>query len=122
MARVFGNVPAQSELKIPLKKLAVVQICREYGVDISGDSEWLKSDICGATDYLDVGRIDLTPNAFKNTEQLLRTILHEGCHVRQLRKYGAVYVQENRLKMERIAYRYEDFFYRLKAIRNVKNE
>lgn len=40
------------------------------------------------TDYFNVGRIDLTPHAFANEEELLRTIIHEGCHVKQLKKYG----------------------------------
>ena len=119
-AEVFGNVPAQSELKIPLKKLAVVQICREYGVDISGREEsLLKYGYAGSAAPEDIGRIDLFPNAFADEEQLLRTVIHEGCHVRQFKKYGGSYVQENRRKMEEVAERYENFFFNLK--RRLKN-
>lgn len=42
----------------------------------------------GSTDYDNIGRIDLFPSAFINEEQLVRTIIHEKCHVLQLQKYG----------------------------------
>ena len=120
--RRISNSGAFAHLKIPMQKKAVVQICRKYGVDISGlkikiqrGEDCLKVDIAGATDYFDIGRIDLLPNAFKDTEQLLRTVIHEGCHVRQLKKYGREYVQNNVIYMERVAKRYEDFFYRRKG-------
>lgn len=37
------------------------------------------------TDYKNIGRIDLLPNAFLNEEQLVRTLIHEKCHVMQLK-------------------------------------
>ena len=39
----------------------------------------------GLTDYNDIGRIDLFPNAFSDEEQLIRTVIHEECHVKQLK-------------------------------------
>ena len=99
---------------------AVKQICRKYGVDISGirikiqrDEEMLKFLTAGSAAPEDIGRIDLLPNAFANEEEILRTVIHESCHVKQFKKYGAVYVQENRLFMERVAKRYENFFLRI---------
>ena len=99
---------------------AVKQICRKYDVDISGlrikiqrSEDLLRADFAGMTAYENVGRIDLTPHAFANEEQLLRTIIHEGCHVKQLKKYGRQYAQENVLLMERVAKRYEEFYWRI---------
>ncbi len=52
----------------------------------------------------DIGRIDLLPKAFVDEEQLLRTVIHEGCHVKQFKKYGSSYVQENQMLIKKIAY------------------
>lgn len=127
MFRPATNNGAFSHLKIPMQLRAVKQLCHKYGVDISGlkikiqrDEDWLRSFYVGAADPRDVGRVDLFPKAFVNEEQLLRTVIHEGCHVKQFKKYGSVYVQENRATMEKIAYRYEDFFYRIVARRRTR--
>ena len=103
-----------------MQKRAVVQICREYGVDISGlkikiqrDEELLKFFIAGSAAPEDIGRIDLLPIAFTNEEEMLRTVIHESCHVKQFKKYGSAYVQENRILMERVAKRYENFFLKI---------
>ena len=107
-------------LEVPMQKKAVKQICQKYGVDISflrikiqRDENLLRFGIAGVAAPEDVGRIDLLPSAFVNEEQLLRTVLHEGCHVKQFKKYGSLYVQENQLIMEKIVYRYEDFFLKI---------
>ena len=122
LQRRTANQGIFSHLKIPMQKKAVVQICRKYDVDITGlrikiqrGEEWLsaKYQYMGMTDYYDVGRIDLTPHAFANEEQLIRTIIHEGCHVKQLRKYGREYAQENIVQMEKTAERYEKFYWRI---------
>ena len=73
----------------------------------------LGTDFFGSTDYDNIGRIDLFPNAFIDEEQLVRTILHEKCHYKQLVKYGKKFTQENLAEMERRAYRFEKIFYRL---------
>ena len=103
-----------------MQKRAVEQICRKYGVDIAGltikiqrSEELLRYPYAGSAAPEDVGRIDLLPRAFANEEQLLRTVIHEGCHVKQFKKYGSIYVQENRIPMERVAERYEDFFLKI---------
>lgn len=115
-----SNNGAFKNLKIPMQLKAVGQICRKYGVDISGlkikiqrSEELLKYFYAGSADPKYIGRIDLFPNAFKDEEQILRTVIHEGCHVKQFKKYGSDYVQENRAAMERVAERYEEFFFRI---------
>ena len=124
MERKKANTGEFADLEIPLQKHAVEQVCRKYGVDISGllikiqrGEDCLRSDIAGATDYDRIGRIDLLPVAFKDEEQLIRTVLHEKVHVKQLRKYGKAYVQENLMQMERIAERCEELFWMLKKRR-----
>ena len=120
LQRPSANRGIFAHLEVPMQKRAVVQICRKYGVDISGlrikiqrDEELIKYLYAGSAAPDQVGRIDLFPNAFINEEQLLRTIIHEGCHVRQFKKYSPVYVQEHRKEMEDVAYRYEDIFWRI---------
>ena len=120
MERRTSNVGAFAHLEIPLQKRAVTSICRKYGVDISflkikiqRDEELLKLPFAGIAAPEDIGRIDLLPKAFVDEEQLLRTVIHEGCHVKQFKKYGSSYVQENQMLMEKIAYRYEDFFFKM---------
>lgn len=41
-------------------------------------------------------------------EQRIRTLLHEKCHVMQLRRYGKAYTQNNLAEMEKQAERYEN--------------
>ena len=120
LQRPSANRGIFAHLEVPMQKRAVVQICRKYGVDISGlrikiqrSEELLRANFAGMTAYENIGRIDLTPHAFTNEEQLTRTIIHEGCHVKQLRKYGREYAQENVLLMERVAERYEEFYWRI---------
>ena len=120
LERRTSNLGAFTHLKVPMQKRAVKQICQKYGVDISflnikiqREENLLRFDIFGSAAPEDIGRIDLFPNTFVDEEQLIRTIIHEGCHVKQFLKYGSKYVQENQMHMEKVAYRYEDFFFRM---------
>jgi len=120
MNRRKSNLGAFSQLQVPMQKKAIEQTCRKYGVDISNlrfkiqrGEGLLNAFFAGMTAYENVGRIDLTPRAFENEEELIRTVIHERLHVKQLLKYGKEYVQENRAYMERVAERGEDFFYRI---------
>lgn len=120
MNRKKSNIGEFSHLKIPLQLKIVNQLCCRYGIKLKGitikiqrNVELLKLPITGIADYNNIGRIDLAPNAFLSEEELLKTILHESAHVKQLIKYGKQKVQENLLYMEKIAYRYENFFYSL---------
>ncbi len=118
LARKERNTGAFSELEIPMQKRYVLYLCQKYGIDTNGikfkiqrSEELVNLGYFGMTDYDNIGRIDLLPNAFRNEEQLLRTIIHEKCHVKQLKKYGKKYVQDNLDEMERVAYKFEDFYY-----------
>ena len=86
-----------------------------YGIDLSDvklkiqrDEDWLRSPVTGRTDQKTIGRIDLMPNAFRDEETLIRTLVHEKVHVKQLQRYGADYVSEHLDAMETEAYDEED--------------
>lgn len=114
------NTGAFSSLEIPMQKRAVENIAAKYGVNISDiqikiqrDEALLHTIYLGSTDYDNVGRIDLYPNAFSSEELLVRTLIHEKCHVLQVRKYGKKFTQEHINKMEDIAYKFENFWYNI---------
>ena len=112
------NTGPFKELKIPMQKRAVENIAKKYGVKVDDlhlriqrDEALINTGYFGSADYKDIGRIDLFPKAFMDEETLLRTIIHERCHVLQLRKYGEKYAQEHLGKIEDEAYKFEDFWY-----------
>lgn len=114
------NIGAFSNLKMPMQKRTVLRICKKYGIDTKGitfkiqrSEKMLNTPFYGSTDYNNIGRIDLFPNAFIDEEQLVRTILHEKCHYKQLLKYGKKYAQDHLSEMERCASRFEELYYRL---------
>lgn len=114
------NTGAFSVLEVPMQKRTVDRIAKKYGITISDlqikiqrDEEHLRRPMMGCADYDNIGRIDLFPNSFKNEEALIRTLIHERCHVLQLRKYGKKYTQEHINKMEEVAYKFEDFWYNI---------
>lgn len=92
----------------------------KYNIDTKGitfkiqrSENLLKLEYYEITDPDNIGRIDLLPNSFTNEEQLIRTVIHEKCHVKQLNKYGKKYVQDNLADMEEQAYKFEDVFYNI---------
>lgn len=114
------NIGDFKRLKINMQKKSVLNVAKKYGVSTNGlklkiqrSKDLLSAPFYGSTDYDHIGRIDLFPNAFSDEEQLIRTIIHEKCHVMQLIKYGKKYVQDNLDFMEKRAYRFEDFYYRI---------
>ena len=118
--RKSNNTGLFSGLKIPMQKRAVLRICEKYKIDTKGltfkiqrSEDMLNIPYYGSTDYDNIGRIDLFPLAFTDEEQLLRSILHEKCHVEQLQIYGKEYVQKNLYEMEKQAYEYEEYQYRI---------
>ena len=120
MNRRNKNIGEFSELKIPMQKKAILNVCKKYNVETSGlrfkiqrDEKMLSMPFYGSTDYDDIGRIDLFPNAFTDEEQLIRTIIHEKCHVKQLKKHGKKYAQEHLQEMEKQAYRLESLYYHI---------
>ena len=103
-----------------MQKRYVQRITSKYGINISDldiqilrNEEYIKLFYCGCTDYDNIGRIALFPNAFKDEETLVRTIIHERCHVLQLKKHGKEYTQFHLDKMEEEAYKFEDFWYNI---------
>ncbi|MCI6771752.1 MAG: minor capsid protein [Oscillospiraceae bacterium] len=118
--RKSNNTGMFSDLKIPMQKRAVLRICEKYKIDTKGltfkiqrSEDMLNIPYYGSTDYDNIGRIDLFPLAFTDEEQLVRSILHEKCHVEQLKKYGKEYVQKNIYEMEKQAYKYEEYQYKI---------
>lgn len=114
------NIGAFSELRVPMQKREVLSLCRKYSIDTNGitfkiqrPEKLLALPFYGSTDYNNIGRIDLFPSAFSSEEELLKTILHEKCHVMQLKKYGKNFAQQNLDVMEKQAYRFESIFYNM---------
>ena len=112
------NIGAFFNLKIPMQKRKVIELANKYGINIKGltikiqrNEKLLSLPVTGSTDYKSIGRIDLFPNAFIDEEQLVRTLIHEKCHVNQLKKYGFKYVQDNLSDMEKEAYATEEIEY-----------
>lgn len=112
------NKRAFQNLEIPMQKRYVLRTAQKYGVPTNGltfkiqrSENLLALPFYGSVDYNNIGRIDLFPNAFINEEQLIRTIIHEICHVKQLNKYGKQYAQDNIALMEKQAERFERFYY-----------
>lgn len=108
-------------LEIPMQKRWVKRICEKYGINLNGftvkiqrDPYLLSTNLYGSTDYDNIGRFDLFPNAFTNEEELVRTVIHEICHVKQLRKYGKKYCLDpkNTKRLEDEAIRFEEMFYK----------
>lgn len=114
------NTGAFEKLEVPMQKRSVLAICKKYSIDTKGitfkiqrSEKMLALPFYGSTDYNNIGRIDLFPNAFSSEEELTKTIIHEKCHVKQLKKYGKKYVQDNLDQMEKQAYRFESIYYNI---------
>lgn len=120
LERKEQNIGAFSTLTVPMQEREILNICRKYSIDTSGitfkiqrSEKLLALPFYGSTDYNNIGRIDLFPSAFSSEEELVKTILHEKCHVLQLKKHGKAYAQQNLDLMEKQAYRFERLFYSL---------
>lgn len=118
--RKTQNMGAFNRLKVPMQKRAVERLAKRYSVKIDDlsiriqrEEAMLEMPYLGSADYDNIGRIDLFPNAFRDEETILRTMIHERCHALQLRKYGKKYTQEHINEMEDMAYKFEDFWYNI---------
>lgn len=127
LQRKNTNIGAFSDLEIPMQKRKVKELAQKYGIDISGlkikiqrDESFLYSEYLGVTDDKNMGRIDLFPLAFVDEEQLIKTLIHEKCHVEQFRKYGSEYVAAHAEEMEKEARAIEKSW--RDNLRGVKNE
>ena len=75
-------------------------------VQLDRNEELVGTGILGHTS--DDGKvITLYPDAFKNREELVKTICHENVHLQQVRKYGKVESIEELSKREKEAYESE---------------
>ena len=115
-----NNIGVFENLEIPMQKREVHRILNKYDISAKGltlkiqrSEKMLALPFYGSTDYNNIGRIDLFPNAFVDEEQLVRTVVHEKCHVLQLKKHGKLYAQDNIALMEKQAERFENLFYNI---------
>lgn len=113
--RKSSNIGAFSNLSVTMQKKEVKRICEKYGLNVKGltfkiqRSEYLlNSSYYGSADYDNIGRIDLFPNAFQNEEELIKTVIHERCHVEQLKRYGKKYCLDHLADMEAEARQIEE--------------
>lgn len=123
MERQSRNVGAFSGLQERMSKKRIREIAGEYDIDLKGltlnidkNEELLKTFLTGRADHENIGQITFFPNAFKTKEELLRTLYHEKKHVKQYKKYGVEYVQNNNMQFEKEAYEEEEKF-----IKNLKD-
>lgn len=105
--RKSSNIGAFSNLSVTMQKKEVKRICEKYGLNVKGltfkiqrSEHLLNSSYYGSADYDNIGRIDLFPNAFQNEEELIKTVIHERCHVEQLKRYGKKYCLDHLADME----------------------
>ena len=109
--------------KVLMKMKSVKEICRKYDLKtheisykIQLDKGSIRGGYYGSSDPRYIGRIDLFPNAFRDEDELLKTIIHENCHVLQFKKYESIYVQHHMDRMEVVARRFESFFFYVKRL------
>ena len=113
--RKSSNIGAFSNLGVTMQKKEVKRICEKYGLNVKGltfkiqrSEHLLNSSYYGSADYDNIGRIDLFPNAFQNEEELIKTVIHERCHVEQLKRYGKKYCLDHLADMEAEARQIEE--------------
>lgn len=93
MFRRTENVGDFADLKVPMQMRYVEQAAEDGGVGLQGvkvrivrDPDLLGKNIYGYT-HAD-GSIDIYPDAFTNTEQLVKTLGHERTHTMQIYIFG----------------------------------
>jgi len=112
--RRTANIGAFSSLTVPMQKRYVKRYAREGGIGLQGvrikinrQNDLIRSDFIGSASG---NTITLYPNAFKNPEELIRTLGHERTHIMQYRLYGQSNVTNNVGIFEEAAYGIEDSF------------
>lgn len=87
------NVGDFAELKVPMQMRFVEQAAEDGGISLHGvkvrivrDPDLLGKNLYGYTHPN--GSIDLYPNAFTSTEQLVKTLGHERTHTMQIDLFG----------------------------------
>ena len=123
MNRKSGNPGAFSIFPERMTKKHVREVAKEFGINLKGieividaNEELINAIFTGEANPESIGQVIFFPQAFKSKEELVRTIFHELQHVDQYKKYGTIYVQENKRIFEELAYKAEnDFIEKLKA-------
>ena len=87
------NIGAFSMLKISMQKRKVLELCNKYNIDTKGitfkiqrSESFLKLPLYGATDYNNIGRIDLFPNAFIDEEQFIKNSIARKMSLKTIKK------------------------------------
>lgn len=125
LRRRTGNIREFSDLKVPMQMRYVKQAAYEGGIGLDGikvriirDPELKGTDLYGYTHPN--GSIDLYPDAFTNTEQLIKTLGHERTHTMQIQLFKHPnFYSDDALRMnkelrlnERAAYGSEENFWK----------
>ena len=100
-----------------MSKKHIRALAKEFDIDLKGltinidkNEELLNVPFSGRAGPENIGGITFFPNAFRDKETLLRTLIHEKQHVLQFKEYGTAYVQAHRRRFEALAYEVEDVF------------
>jgi hypothetical protein len=116
MFRRTANQGAFSDLPITMNLKTVRSHSTEGGVGLDGikvrivrDESLVGSGLTGYTHPNGKG-FDLYPDAFKSSEELIRTLGHERMHVYQARTFGPAKDSVNLRLNENAAYGLEDSF------------
>ena len=121
LLRKTVNIGEFSELAVPMNHRTVQRIAAEAGVGLDGvkikiirDPKLLELPFAGRATHK--GVIELYPNAFSDTETLVKTLGHERTHIMQAKIYGHPDYIPNGLellqKFEKGAYGIEDSFWK----------
>lgn len=86
---VFSVLEEEMSLKHVRSVVKDMNVAKDVKYKIDRSEEMLNVDITGHTSN-DGKVITLFPNAFKNREQLVKTLGHEDVHLKQVRKNGKV--------------------------------
>ena len=108
------NVGPYASLAVNMQLRTVKRIAEEAGIGLRGvkirivrDQDLVGRGLFGRAEP---GRIDLYPDAFTDTETLVRTLGHERTHVMQYQVHGRAGVESQIGLMEEAAYAIEDSF------------
>ncbi|WP_165987385.1 RHS repeat domain-containing protein [Streptomyces sp. YIM 98790] len=114
--RRLANTGPFEGLAVPMQRRAVKDLAAEAGVGLEGvrfkinrDPELIGKNLYGHT--APDGTVTLYPDAFRSTEDLVRTLGHERMHVMQLGLYGPAKSWEQERAFEKAAYAIEDSFW-----------
>ena len=93
MYRKSKNIGDFKELKEPMQMKRVKKVARDAGVDLKGVKVKIdrSSDLLGRNLYGHAkgNKITLYPDAFQDTETLVKTLGHERIHIFQEKLFGS---------------------------------